>query len=222
MKMSKLVVILVAMVALVAAMPAAMGHTIDVKPGSCPNAVNLNQNGLLPIAIPGTEMFDVMTIDPATVEVGFLKWNETIQDNDRVYVPIVKYSYEDVIATGGELEDGECCRITEPDGYTDLSIKVKVSDLVAAGLTTNLTHTATMELVPVTPPQLEVRYKLLDLNGGEFITSPWDQLKLIDNDADITQLQYDCGEGEYVWKGTCHADPDAAPAKAKGNNGKNK
>jgi len=36
----------------------------DIKPGSCPNPINRNKKGVLPVAICGTEDFDVTTIDP--------------------------------------------------------------------------------------------------------------------------------------------------------------
>ncbi|MQY56694.1 hypothetical protein GH140_00640, partial [bacterium] len=40
---------------------------VDIKPGSCPNPLNLKSKGVLPIAILGTEDFDVTKIDPATL-----------------------------------------------------------------------------------------------------------------------------------------------------------
>jgi hypothetical protein len=43
---------------------------IDIKPGSDVNPLNLNGNGLVPVAILGTEFFDVTTIDVATVRFG--------------------------------------------------------------------------------------------------------------------------------------------------------
>ncbi len=40
---------------------------IDIKPGSCPNSINLGSNGNVPVAIFSTEDFDATTIDPTTV-----------------------------------------------------------------------------------------------------------------------------------------------------------
>ena len=50
---------------------------IDIKPGSCPNAFNRNENGVLPVAIVGTTEFDVKTIDPKSITINgvkALKW----------------------------------------------------------------------------------------------------------------------------------------------------
>lgn len=41
--------------------------TIDIKPGSYPNSINLGSNGNVPVAIFSTEDFDATTVDPLTV-----------------------------------------------------------------------------------------------------------------------------------------------------------
>jgi sugar lactone lactonase YvrE len=41
--------------------------SIDIKPGSDPNSINLGANGSVPVAIFGTNDFDVTTVDPMTV-----------------------------------------------------------------------------------------------------------------------------------------------------------
>jgi len=40
---------------------------IDIKPGSCPNAINKNGKGVIPVAILGGADFDVTQIDPVTL-----------------------------------------------------------------------------------------------------------------------------------------------------------
>ncbi|MCK4823424.1 LamG domain-containing protein, partial [bacterium] len=40
---------------------------VDIKPGSYPNCFNSNGHGVIPVAILGSEDFDVSTIDPSTV-----------------------------------------------------------------------------------------------------------------------------------------------------------
>lgn len=40
---------------------------IDIKPGSFPNSINLKNKGVIPVAIFGSEVFDVMAIDYETV-----------------------------------------------------------------------------------------------------------------------------------------------------------
>lgn len=44
---------------------------IDVKPGSWPNSINLNGNGVVPVAIFGSQWLDVNDIDSSTVSCGF-------------------------------------------------------------------------------------------------------------------------------------------------------
>jgi hypothetical protein len=41
--------------------------TIDIKPGSNPNSINLQSAGVIPVAILSTTTFDATTIDPSTV-----------------------------------------------------------------------------------------------------------------------------------------------------------
>lgn len=41
--------------------------SVDIKPGSFPNSINLGSNGAVPVAILGSEAFDVSSIDPTTV-----------------------------------------------------------------------------------------------------------------------------------------------------------
>lgn len=43
---------------------------IDIKPWSCPNSINLNSNGVVPVAILTTPSFDATTVDPTTVTFG--------------------------------------------------------------------------------------------------------------------------------------------------------
>jgi hypothetical protein len=43
---------------------------LDIKPGSDPNAINIDDNGLIPVAILTTEDFDALTVDAASVRFG--------------------------------------------------------------------------------------------------------------------------------------------------------
>lgn len=95
---------------------------VDIKPGSCPNPINLKKKGVLPVAICGTEDFDVTTIDPESI----LLTREGYED---VGVSPLRWSYEDVATpyTGDE----ECgCHDLDGDGYLDLSLKFKNKEVV--------------------------------------------------------------------------------------------
>lgn len=43
---------------------------IDIKPGSFPNSINPNSQGVIPVAILTTDTFDATTVDPSTVFFG--------------------------------------------------------------------------------------------------------------------------------------------------------
>ena len=88
---------------------------LDIKPGSCPNPVNVKSKGILPVAIFGTEEFEVSTIDAASI---FLNG-----------VPAIRSSYEDV---GGPVADpNECeCTTDAGDGFDDLILKFYTQQIV--------------------------------------------------------------------------------------------
>jgi hypothetical protein len=56
---------------------------IDIKPGSCPNSINLKSKGVVPVAVLTTDTFDATTVDPGTVlfaGASPVRW--TIEDVD--------------------------------------------------------------------------------------------------------------------------------------------
>jgi hypothetical protein len=94
----------------VAPPPPVIRVTVDVKPMSWPNPLNVKSKGVLPVAILGTEDFDVSQIDPATIlleGVAPLRW-----------------ALEDVGTPGDPLAG--------PDGFTDLTLKFRSQEIVAA------------------------------------------------------------------------------------------
>jgi hypothetical protein len=50
--------------------PSVTYFTIDIKPGSYPNSINPSSNGLIPVAILGSDTFDVTAVDWSTLEIG--------------------------------------------------------------------------------------------------------------------------------------------------------
>ncbi len=50
--------------------PARIDVAIDVRPGSAENPVNPGSSGVLPVALLGSDSFDVMDVDPASLALG--------------------------------------------------------------------------------------------------------------------------------------------------------
>lgn len=86
---------------------------IDIKPGSCPNPLNVKNQGVLPVAILGTPDFDVTQVDPATVKLEG--------------VAPLRWAIEDVATPSVE------CNTFGPDGYLDLTLKFDTQDILGIG-----------------------------------------------------------------------------------------
>jgi hypothetical protein len=89
---------------------------VDIKPGSYPNPVNPSSQGLVPVAILGSSIFDLRAIDTATIEI----------DDDRL--------------PGGGVAPTRVERNLEDvngDGFLDLSLKFGTAALNEAGLLGN-------------------------------------------------------------------------------------
>jgi hypothetical protein len=89
--------------------PPVITVAVDIHPMSWPNPLNVGKKGVLPVAILGTEGFDVTQIDPATIlleGVASLRW-----------------ALEDVGTVGDPLAG--------PDGFTDLTLKFDAQAIVA-------------------------------------------------------------------------------------------
>ncbi|MEN8133884.1 MAG: hypothetical protein ABFS45_27750, partial [Pseudomonadota bacterium] len=87
----------------------------DIKPGSCPNPLNVTDEGVTPMAIAGTEEVPVSTIDPDSVRLTRLdESGDPITDEwgEPILIEPLRYSYEDV-ATAFE---GELCGCHELEG----------------------------------------------------------------------------------------------------------
>jgi hypothetical protein len=99
---------------------------IDIKPQSCPNPLNIKDKGVLPVAILGTEDFDVTTIDPATV--GLSREGVVDENGEPIIVAPLRWAYEDVATPfEGELCD---CHTEGPDGRLDLTLKFAAPEVV--------------------------------------------------------------------------------------------
>ena len=94
---------------------------IDIKPASCPNPLNVGIKGILPVAIVGTEDFDVTTVDPASVRLmGVAPLRSSLED--------VATPFEPFLGKESEFD----CTEEGPDGYLDLTLKFDTQEVIEA------------------------------------------------------------------------------------------
>jgi len=91
--------------------------SIDIKPGSYPNSINLGSNGVVPVAIFGSADFDVRQIDTTAITLG--NASAKLKGNGQLAV-----SYSDI----------------NSDGFTDIVVKVSTEalQLTKTDIKTNL------------------------------------------------------------------------------------
>lgn len=96
--------------------------SLDVRPGSCANPVNVignsTGNGVLPVAILGAEDFDVHDIDPQSISL------EGIAPS--------RWSFEDVSTPVDKAGDSCACSEGGADGYEDLTLKFDRQAIVSS------------------------------------------------------------------------------------------
>jgi hypothetical protein len=89
----------------------------DIKPGSCPNPFNVGSQGVLPVAILGSENLDINSIDMTTIRLEGI-------------API-RSSFEDVAAPA-DAQNPCDCTTQGADGFTDLTLKFDTQEIVNA------------------------------------------------------------------------------------------
>jgi hypothetical protein len=92
-----------------------------VRPGGCPNPLQVRSQGVLPVAILGTAGLDVTHLDQASLRLEG--------------VPPLRSSIEDVgTPIPGEQPTLRCavCEATGPDGIPDLTLKFDTQAIVEA------------------------------------------------------------------------------------------
>ncbi len=107
--------------------PCVIPVDVDIKPGSCPNAFNRGEKGVLPVAILGSDMVDVSEIDPETVlleGVAPIRWS--IGDTGAP------------VPCDDECEPCECWQ-GYPDGFLDLNLKFESPAIAATSVVTGAT-----------------------------------------------------------------------------------
>jgi hypothetical protein len=90
----------------------------DIKPTSCPNPLNVRGKGTLPVAILGSENFDVNDIDLTTILLEG--------------VSPVRGALEDVTAPVVDPQEDCECSTAGPDGFKDLTLKFDKKLIVEA------------------------------------------------------------------------------------------
>ena len=91
---------------------------VDIKPMSWPNPLNVKSKGVLPVAILGTEDFDVSQIDPATVRlegVAPLRWaledvgtaSDPLAGPDGIMDLSLKFDRQEIVSELGAVNDGD-------------------------------------------------------------------------------------------------------------------
>ncbi len=104
-------------IAIAPELPTILEVAVDIKPGNCPNPLNVRSKGVLPVAILGSEDFDVAEIDVLSVQLAGV-------------VPS-RSDYEDVATP--LVDANECeCSAEGPDGYLDLTLKFDTQAIVEA------------------------------------------------------------------------------------------
>lgn len=100
---------------------------LDIKPGSCPNSFNRKSNGFLPVALVGTESFDVTMVDISSILIARADGiGGSVAPNEGPRGP---HSVLEDVAT--PFEGDPCdCHTLGGDGIMDLSMKFRTDDLV--------------------------------------------------------------------------------------------
>ncbi|MDH3217753.1 MAG: hypothetical protein OEN01_16005, partial [Candidatus Krumholzibacteria bacterium] len=93
------------------------GAHLDIRPGSCPNPLNLKAHGVLPVAVLGSGDFDVDDIDVTSLRLQG--------------VEAMRSSIEDV-ATPVAYNDNCDCTPQGPDSFPDLVLHFRVQDIAIA------------------------------------------------------------------------------------------
>lgn len=93
---------------------------VDIEPRSCPNRLHVKSRGVLKVAILGSKDFDVMTVDPRSVQIeGVSPFNWQLKDAATPY--------------DSDNMQGDCSDCTRKgrDGFLDLVLMFKRKDIAS-------------------------------------------------------------------------------------------
>lgn len=122
---------------------------IDIKPGSCPNPINLKEKGVVSVAVLGSDDFNVTDIDPSSVSIGRAGVDDAV-------APTIRWSLEDVATPFSE--EPCACHELKGDGVLDLVLKFEAQSLAGALELNNVIGAE----IPLT-----LKGKLNEAKGGE-------------------------------------------------------
>ena len=94
---------------------------VDIKPEGCPNPLNTDKEGVLPVAVLGTDDFDAAQLDPESIKLE--RVSSLTSDLEDVATP-----FELVM---GKTEATDCTE-AGPDGFKDLTLKFDTPEVVEA------------------------------------------------------------------------------------------
>jgi len=99
-----------------------MEVALDIKPGSCPNPMNLGDRGALPVAITGTADLDVSRIDVSSLRLeGVAPLRTSFEDVAGPFTPMT-----------GKRDCLRDCTTAGPDGRLDLTARFDFQRIVSA------------------------------------------------------------------------------------------
>ena len=102
-----------AVVAIVKAASAEQVVNVDIRPGSCPNPLNIREKGVLPVALLGSSKLDVTSIDVGSLRLAG--------------VPPLHTAIEDVSAPPSNLNT---CNTYPADGFADLILMFDAQEIM--------------------------------------------------------------------------------------------
>jgi len=107
--------------------PIVIAAHLDIKPRSCPNPVNPRSQGVLPVALIGSELFDVTQVD-----IGSLALARADGIGGSVGPLTGPREPRPRVADAGTAFDGEPCECHDigPDGIDDLVLKFSTPEMV--------------------------------------------------------------------------------------------
>lgn len=120
---------------------------VDIKPGSCPNPINVKSRGVIPMAILGGKDLEIRAIDFASI---YLTNGLTDNDGNLITVAPIRLGIEDV---GGPYpfdplmprEDRMDCGVSTADSIMDLTLKFSTPKVVEAFNLKNEEDSSTQE-----------------------------------------------------------------------------